>query len=268
MPTLPDLLVILLIGLAGGIAGGLLGIGGSIVMIPLLTLTRGPNQHLYQAASMVVNVVVAIGSSRRHYKAGSVRGDHFRWMFPAAGAMIVVGVLLGNLVPTESLKRIFAAFLLYTAVTECIRTLRNHPEPEPHELVVHTGRSLTIGGLTGLIAGLLGVGGGTVAVPLLRRMARLPLRQAIGTSAAAMTLASTIGATAKNATIGSLHAPDGTSLTLGMSLGLAALLSGPALVGAHLGASLTYRLSLRAVRLAFVVLLAVAGLRMMGWLGA
>jgi uncharacterized membrane protein YfcA len=263
-----ELVLILMIGLAGGLAGGLLGIGGSIVMIPLLTLTLGANQQLYQAACMIVNVVVAVGASMRHYRAGSVRKDHFRWMFPAAGVMVIVGVLCGNLVPTDSLKRLFALFLLYTSASEAVRLWRAHPEPDPEDSVSHTGRSLTIGGLTGLIAGLLGVGGGTVAVPLLRRAARLPLRQAIGTSSAVMTLASVVGATAKNLSVATLHAPDGSPLTLRMSLMLAVSLAGPALLGAHLGASLNYRLPLHAVRLAFVVLIGVAGLRMMGWLGS
>jgi uncharacterized protein len=265
--SVSEVIIVVAIGLAGGIAGGLLGIGGSIVMIPLLTLTRGPNQHLYQAACMVVNVVVAIGSSLRHYRGGSVRTDYFRWMFPAAGAMVIVGVLVGNLVPTDSLKQLFAIFLLYTAVSEFVRLVRAAPEPSATDARVHSGAAFSIGGLTGLIAGLLGVGGGTVAVPLLRRAAHLPLRQAIGTSAAVMTLASAIGATAKNLSVTSLTAPDGSALTIGMSLSLAAMLSIPGLVGAHLGASLNYRLHLNVVRLAFVVLIGLAGVRMMGWIG-
>lgn len=262
-----ELVAILLIGLAGGIAGGLLGIGGSIVMIPLLTLLRGPNQQLYQAACMIVNVLVAVSASLRHYRAGSVRIDHFRWMFPAAAVAVIIGVLCSNLMPTETLRRIFALFLLYTAAAELVRILRAHPEPEAQDSVSHTGRSLGIGTLTGLISGLLGVGGGTVAVPLLRRLSKLPLRQAIGTSSAVMTLASVIGATAKNLSVGSLHAPDGSPLTIGQSLTLAALLGVPGMIGARLGASWNYKLPLGAIRLAFTVLLAVAGARMMGWLG-
>jgi uncharacterized membrane protein YfcA len=263
----PELLVVLLIGLAGGLAGGLLGIGGSIVMIPLLTLTFGANQHLYQASAMIVNVLIAVSASVRHFRAGSVRMDHFRWMLPAAAVAIVIGVACGNLVPTDALKVLFGIFLLYTASAELLRVVQNHPEPGVDDSVSHTGRTLAIGGLTGLVAGLLGVGGGTVAVPLLRRAARLPLRQAIGTSSAVMTLSSVIGASVKNATLPTLQAPDHTALTISASLTLAALLAVPAIIGGQFGARLTYWLPIRYVRLAFVVLIGAAGLRMVGWLG-
>ncbi|MDZ4755654.1 MAG: sulfite exporter TauE/SafE family protein [Phycisphaerae bacterium] len=265
--TATDVLIIVFIGLAGGVSGGLLGIGGSIVMIPLLTLSRGPNQHLYQAACMIVNVVVAVGASIRHFKGGTIRRDYFRWMLLAAAIAVIVGVVVSNVVESNNLKMLFGVFLIYTGAAELGRVLRREPDAEATTVPASAPRAMTIGGLTGFVSGLLGIGGGTVAVPLLRSLARLPMRQAIGTSAAVMTLASTVGAVAKNATIDSHSAPDGTQLTLWLSLGLAGLLTVPALFGAVLGAHLTYRLPLNATRLVFVALIALAGLRMMGVLG-
>jgi hypothetical protein len=262
-----DLLLVALIGLAGGVFGGLLGIGGSIVMIPLLGLVLGPNQQLYQAACMIVNVVVAVGAARRHAIAGSVRGDCFRWMLPASTVAILIGVLVSNRVPSVVLQRCFGVFLLYVAGTEVWRVVRPGDRTEEPPDHVPASSGVAIGGATGLVAGLLGVGGGTIAVPLMRTLARLPLRQAIGTSSAVMTVASAIGAVAKNVALPSLHAPDGTPLTIVGSLAIAGALSVPALLGAGLGARLTYALPLSVVRLALVVLLVAAGVRMTGVLG-
>lgn len=263
-----DLLLVALIGLAGGIFGGLLGIGGSIVMIPLLGLALGPNQQLYQAACMIVNVVVALGAVRRHAMAGSVRGDCFRWMLPASTVAILIGVLVSNRVPSLVLQRCFGVFLLYVAATEVWRVVRPGDGSEEPPAHVPPSSGVTIGGATGLIAGLLGVGGGTIAVPLMRTLARLPLRQAIGTSSAVMTVASAIGAVVKNAALPTLKGADGSPLTILASLTIAGALSMPALVGAGLGARLTYALPLPIVRLALVLLLVAAGVRMTGILGS
>lgn len=262
--TAMDAAVVLAIGFAGGISGGLLGIGGSIVMIPLLGVALGSNQQLYQAACMIVNVVVAAGAVRRHAIAGSVRRDVVPWMLPAAGAFVIVGVLLSNVMPSRTLEVVFGAFLLWTAAAEGVRALRRVPDDPPPPPTVGRRKPVLIGSLTGLVAGLLGVGGGTVAVPLLRAIGRLPMRQAIGTSTAVMIVASAIGATLKNASLPSLVPPAGETLTIGASLMLAAILAPAALVGALVGSRLTYRLPLPAVRLAFGVLIAMAGLRMVG----
>ncbi|MFO0830055.1 MAG: sulfite exporter TauE/SafE family protein [Phycisphaerales bacterium] len=265
--TVGEGLAVAAIGFGGGVFGGLLGIGGSIVMIPLLAVALGPNQQLYQAACMIVNVVVAISAVRRHALAGSVRRDCFRWMLPASAVAVLVGVAIGNRVPNRSLQTVFGVFLLYTAASECWRALRRLPDEANHESQVTPAVAIGVGSGTGLVAGLLGIGGGTIAVPLLRSLARLPLRQAIGTSSAVMVLASAIGAVAKNMTVTSLHQPDGQPITLAMSLTIAGALSPTAWVGAIVGARLTYALPLGIVRLAFGVLIALGGLRMCGLLG-
>jgi uncharacterized membrane protein YfcA len=265
--SVTDLAITVAIGFAGGVAGGLLGIGGSIVMIPLLGLAFGTNQQLYQATCMIVNVVVAAGAVHRHAKAGSVRRECVVWMLPLAAVFVIVGVLVGNLVPSRQLQIAFGAFLLYTATVEFVRGVRRIPDHDPPSEPVRVHRVAPIGAATGFLSGLLGIGGGTIAVPLLRTLARLPLRQAIGTSSAVMIVASAIGAIAKNASLPSLTAPDGTPLRIATSLALAGVLAPTALVGAVVGSRLTYRLPLAAVRLAFAVLIAAAGLRMTGLLG-
>ena len=77
--------LILLLGLLAGVLGGMLGVGGSVVMIPGLAIlfsmskSAEPNQHLFQACAMIVNVVVSVPAMLRHRKAGALVGDVLIW---------------------------------------------------------------------------------------------------------------------------------------------------------------------------------------------
>ena len=123
-----------------------------------------------------------------------------------------------------------------------------------------------IGAATGYMAGLLGIGGGNISVPLLQRFARLPLRQCIATTAAFMCISASVGAVRKNLALPALT--DSAGLPLGLdwheSLRIAACLAPTAVLGGLIGGRLTHILPLRWVRLAFILLLAWAALDMLG----
>jgi uncharacterized membrane protein YfcA len=263
MPAAPDLLMILAIGLAGGIAGGLLGLGGSVVMIPLLTFTLGPDQQLYQAACLVVNVPVGIIATIRHRRGNNIRGDLVRTMLPLVAIGAVLGVLLSNNLDGKRLLVVFGSFLIYTSLAEAVglvRTKGDHPPPDR----VAPGLARSIAAVTGVSSGLLGIGGGTLMMPLLRGLARLPLRQAVGTSSAVTIAAAAVAAIAKNATLSGLVRGDGSPLTLSASLGLAALLAPTAIAGGFVGAALVYLLRVNSVRWIFLILIGLSGIRMIG----
>ncbi|MHC5004641.1 MAG: sulfite exporter TauE/SafE family protein, partial [Planctomycetota bacterium] len=243
MPT-ADILALLALGLVAGCLGGLLGIGGSIVMIPAMTLLLDRSQHLAQAAAMIVNVFVAVPALRQHQRARAVRWDVARRMLPAALVAIVVGVEASNRISGARLKQVFGFFLVYVIAVNVIKLVRRTPEPVEHEQ--HSGwpASTTVGGFMGFAAGLLGIGGGGIAVPLLQRVCNLPLRQCIATSTAVMCITAGLGAWRKNAALENLAAADGSAITLQESLLTAACLAPTAVVGGLLGAALTHRLPL------------------------
>lgn len=260
--TLPVILELLGIGLVAGILGGLLGIGGSIIMIPALTWALGPNQHLYQAAAMLMNIVVAFSSSLRHHRAGAIRWEIARRMLPLGVVFIIVGVALSNRIDGDTMQMVFGAFLLYTAVLELYALIRRHKEVHvDHQRTgwVPCGAVSVVMGLTG---GLLGIGGGGVTVPLLRWIVRLPIKEAIATSAAVMCLTSIVGAVHKNATLASHLGPDGQPLSIQTSLIIAACMAPTGIIGGMVGAGLTHRLPTVAVKLAFMVLMILASLKM------
>jgi uncharacterized protein len=260
-----EVIELVLIGLVAGALGGMLGIGGSIIMIPFLALVLGPNQHLYQAAAMIVNVFVAVPATIHHWRAGAVRLDVAMKMLPFALALIIVGVLVSDQFSGEALQQIFGVFLIYVILFNIARLVR--PVPEPELDAQRTGWPTTgaVGSIMGFLAGLLGIGGGGIAVPLLQRICNLPLRQSIATSSAVMCVTSVIGAIAKNVSLSqhvNMQEPH-EPLTAVESMMIAIVLIPTAMIGGAIGARLTHVLPLWWVRLAFTILMTWACLRML-----
>jgi uncharacterized membrane protein YfcA len=262
-----EIVELLAVGLVAGFLGGLLGIGGSIIMIPALGLILGRNQHLAQAAAMIVNVFVAMPALFRHQRAGAVRWDVARRMVVPGAILIVVGVEVSNNLDGAILRRVFGVFLIYVIVINVVKLVRRSPEPEPHEERAGLLPAGVVGSIMGFAAGLLGIGGGGIAVPLLQRICNLPLRQCIATSTAVMCLTAVIGAVRKNMTLATLaESASGSGMTLQDSLTIAACLAPTAVIGGLLGAGATHKLPLYWVRVAFVVLMCWAALNMLGLL--
>jgi len=99
-------------------------------------------------------------------------------------------------------------------------------------------------------------------IPILRRFGKLPVREAVATSATAMIAACAIGAVAKNAAVSGLRDSSGELLSVESSLLLALMMTPPAAIGAHIGATLVYRLPINSIRIVLAALLAIAGVRM------
>lgn len=304
MPVMtPEMVALCLaIGVGGGLIGGFLGIGGSLVLIPALALTFGPeNQHLYQAVAMVVNLFVALAAVIRHMRAGAVRRDALKGMIPAALVFIIIGVLVSNQLNGKALARVFAAFLVYVILVNIRRLIlrlrlnhaakraaaadaegatakdRDHPAegermtPAPASIhedpdrPVPLVKSLPVGAVMGGFAGLLGIGGGGIAVPLQQIVYRIPLKQCIGTSTAVICITSGVGAVVKNLTLS--HAPGPVTYTIAQSMALASALIPGAMIGSFLGATLTHRLSTTWLRLVFIILMSMAAVEMSGLWG-
>jgi uncharacterized membrane protein YfcA len=250
------------VGLIAGLGGGLLGIGGSIIIIPGLTLAFGYDQHLYQASAMIANVAVSVPAAFAHRRAGAMHGPTLKWMAPAAMVCVLIGVWLSNLFEGEAaslwLSRTLAVFLAYVIYVNLRRLVGGRREtPEAADTIpAPRTRRTAVGSAMGLLAGLLGIGGGALAVPMQQVALKLPLKSAIANSSAIICLSAAIGAIYKNASL----AQHGVRPVEGLLL--AAVLVPTAWLGGGLGARLTHTLPLGYVRLAFLVLLTVAAWKM------
>lgn len=260
--TIIDAILLLLVGLGTGILGGMAGLGGSIIMIPAMAvLFHGrsfDDQHLYQASSMAVNVAVSIPAALRHRRSGAIRMDMFRFMLPATLVMIAVGVVVSNRIDGHLLEKLFAGFVAAVAVQMLWSAARRQPELDDEHARVDRVRGGIVGGVMGFFAGLLGVGGGVVAVPLARVLCRLPLRRCIASTAAVMGLTSAVGAVMKIGTLGE-HGHGWAEAIV-----LAGLLAPTAMVGGYIGGGLTHSLPLVWVRSVLATMLLAASAKMAG----
>lgn len=177
--------IYLLAGTIAGLLSGLFGVGGGLIIVPILsaifTGLAFPDQHIMHMAlgtSLASIIFTAISSARAHHANANVDWAVFRKM--AAG--IVVGTLLGATLvaslDTSGLKGIFAIFTFMVA-TQLL--LNFTPDPK-RQLPGAIGSSL-MGTSIGALSSLVGIGGGTLTVPFLI-YCNTAVKRAIGTSAA------------------------------------------------------------------------------------
>ena len=267
-----SLLVPGIIGLAAGVLGGLLGVGGSLIIIPALIFYfsctpagyRGDDQHLLQAAAMIVNVFVAAPSVAAHWKAGAIMRSVVVWLIPSAIAGILTGVALSNssVFARENgayLAMVLCGFLVYVIGYNVYRMCRPpRPTDEKEIPPAAPGKVICVGLVMGLFAGLLGIGGGAICVPIQQVLLKLPLRRAIANSAVTIPFASLVGAIHKNLTLG------GHGVAISESLLLAAMLIPTAMIGGYLGGRLTHVLPRRVLRAVFIIFLATVAILTFG----
>ncbi|MHC4418759.1 MAG: sulfite exporter TauE/SafE family protein, partial [Planctomycetota bacterium] len=201
-----DYLIFAAIGIVMGLFGGLLGIGGSVVMIPALVFALGEDQHLYQASAMICNFFVGTTAAIVHRKADVLVLDVIKWLVPAAAVGIIIGVAVSNSSAfargnSYLLARVFGLFLIYVVIYNYLKLRRDGDQADDLDISkTHRSIPLTIlcGLLTGVPAGLLGIGGGTVCVPAQQLFLRMPLKRAISNSAATIASIALVGAFYKN----------------------------------------------------------------------
>ena len=170
------------LGLVAGFLGGLFGVGGGILIVPALVLVMHMDQRLAHGTSLAAVLPIAVASLIGYTLEGKV--DWPVGVLLAIGAVggAVIGTHILHVLPQRVLGYVFAGFLLLTAV----RLVADHSSALGRsDLTVGRGALLVlIGVITGILAGLLGVGGGIVMVPAMIVLFGIPAVVAKGTSLA------------------------------------------------------------------------------------
>ena len=230
-----------------GFLSGLFGVGGGILIVPALVLLLGFTQRLAHGTSLAAVLPIAIASLTSY-----ALEDKVDWK---VGALLAVGAVAGAVIGTHILHRlphdmlaiVFAVLLVATAV----RLLFDHSDAggrgDLHPLTIV---SLVIVGLiTGVLAGLLGVGGGIFVVPAMVVGYGIPAAVAKGTSLAMIVPTSIVG-TWRN------RANDNVDLRVAVVLGLAGVVS------AFIGGKISVGMSERTSNILFALLLLFVATRM------
>jgi uncharacterized membrane protein YfcA len=257
-------------GAAAGLFGSLLGLGGGILIVPLLTLGFGLPLLTAVGVSLVC-VIVTSGAAAGIYlerRVANLRLGMTLELFTAIGA--VVGGLIAFLIPEDVLELLFAGLLAYVALTMArSRDPSTDTEVVAGEPVVpddddsfrarlsgpgYRVRRLRIGVVgsvgAGVISALLGIGGGLIKVPVMHVVMGVPLRVATATSNLM------IGITASASAIIYLLRGE-----------IDPYVAGPTAIGVFLGATLgsrtAHRIDVRILRGLFVAILLYTGWQML-----
>lgn len=255
---------LLAVGMLGGLLGGFLGIGGSVLFIPMLTIFVGSDYHTAQAAALVVNVCVGFSASQNHIRSGLVSRGLLTVMVPCAMALSVAGVYVSNQFTGEQevyLRRCFGVAMTGVIGVNLYRLLRRTwlrgkmpwtwSRPKRNALSV-----AAVGAAMGFAAGLLGIGGGAVAVPAQQVLLRMRLRTAVANSSVAIFFTCLLAAAVKHSTL-----PEGVDPAQPWTY--VGLLVPTAIIGATVGAYFSRRVSREWVRLVFMAFLAWTAVKML-----
>lgn len=173
------------VGAIVGILAGLLGVGGGLVIVPMLVyvfaLQNIPGEltmHLALATSLASIIFTSISSFMAHHRRGAVHWDVVKRIV----AGILLGTFLGSCVAATMSTYILKIFFIVFLYTVSIQLFFNKKPKAARELP-GLGGMFGVGNGIGALSSLVGIGGGTLSVPFML-YCNIPLHHAIGTSAA------------------------------------------------------------------------------------
>ena len=256
-----DLPMLLFSGAVAGVLAGLLGIGGGIIIVPIVTLLFEGNGMPHGLAikmalgtSLATIVVTAVSSIYAHHRKGAVEWGLFRIMGPAVVVGSLAGAWLADLIPGRALYVAFVVFLFAVAVQMALSRV------SAHRGLPSVGALAATSAGVGVVSALMGIGGGTMNVPFLSYCG-VPVKRAIATAAAIglpLAISATIGYI-----IGGLDEPGTPAASIGyVNLPVFGGVVAASLIFAPLGAKLAHRLPDQLLRRLFAVFLFVMAGRM------
>lgn len=180
-----EVLILIGVGAVAGTLAGLLGIGGGIIIVPVLALVfdhQGISadvlMHVSIGTSLATIVITSLSSIRTHQQHQAIHWPVFRRITPGILLGGLLGAALAKVIPGNELRLIFGFFMLFVAAQMIFGNTT-----QPHRQLPGTVGMLTTGTLIGTLSSLMGVGGGSMSVPILT-WCNLTIRHAVATSSA------------------------------------------------------------------------------------
>lgn len=257
-----DLVLYLVTGIFAGLASGLLGVGGGLIIVPILffifsaqNLPAEHVMHMALATSLATIIITSISSTHAHHKKQAVLWPVFFLLAPG----ICIGAWLGGIaaseIPTTILKPAFGFFELFVA-----GLLLWNKQSQQHNISINKIKSALGGFVIGSLSAIVGIGGGTLTVPFLQ-WHNIAMRNAVATSAACG-LPITIFGTASFVFAG-WSIPNLPELSLGyVYLPAFSFIIITSFLFAPVGAKLAHRLPEHTLKKGFAIFLMLLGLKM------
>lgn len=267
---IPLELLALLAALGAGVFGAIAGVGGGIIVVPLLSVALGVPLHHAIAVSLLGVIAISATASANYLEAGLVSRRIGLTLLVATTLGGIVGGFIAGLVDARLLATLFGIVLIAVALrmlfgrepvepmtVEDLGRLEfdaTYVEPRTGEEVAYRVRNFGIGSVAsvfaGMLSGLLGVGGGIVNVPTMNSLMAVPIRVATATSTYML------GATATASAV--LYFSRGE-----VEPALAGAVVVGSVIGSRIGSRLQHRLPQRALTLIFVGVAAFFAIQML-----
>lgn len=169
-----QIIIFIIAGAIAGCLSGLFGLGGGLIVVPALVFSfdlmhafPGNVMHVAEGTSLAVMVVTTASSSFSHYKRGNTLFNLIKRLVPGIVIGVIVGASAAHIIPSHTLRIIFAFFLLFVTARMFLMSYwrkHNHEQIEqPPTLLSSTLISFCVG----CLSGLLGIGAGSLLVPYL-----------------------------------------------------------------------------------------------------
>lgn len=253
----------ILTGACAGFAAGLLGVGGGLIIVPVLFFIFSAQgyetPYLMQmalATSLATIVITSISSTRAHHKKHAVLWPVVFLLSPG----IIVGAWFGGLfasaIDSNNLKSFFSIFEFAVAINLLLKK-----QPSQHNTAIKKTVAAASGAVIGFVSAIVGIGGGTMTVPFLHWF-NISMRNAVATSAACGFPIALIG------TFSYIYASYGTHTGNAFAIGYLQLdalffIAGSSFIFAPLGAKVAHSISEQALRLTFAFILFALGFTML-----
>ena len=253
----------IVLGLFAGFVAGLLGVGGGLIIVPVLVFVFTAHHfadqyvvHLALGTAFASIIFTSISSFRAHHQQGAVDWKLWREISPGVVLGTLVGTAVAAYLSATFLKIFFVAFLFFAA-TQMLLDIK----PKAERQLPRLPGMFAVGNVIGALSSFVGIGGGTLSIPFMT-WCNVSLHRAIGTSSAIglpIAVAGAVGYAANGLLV--------QSALPAYSLGFIYL---PALLAivvasvwtAPLGARLAHRLPVKKLKKIFALLLYILGVRM------
>ncbi len=180
-----DLLIYLPMGALAGLQAGLLGVGGGLIIVPVLLFTftlQGFESdfatHMAVGTSLATICITSISSTLAHRKYGNIDWTIFNALAPGMIFGVWLGVQTALSLSGQTLQLLIAGFALLIALKMALGF-----NPKPEHTIPGRGGLFGAGTVIGWGSSIFGIGGGNLTIPFLR-WANLPMQRAVGISAA------------------------------------------------------------------------------------